>query len=442
MAILSITDSGFAGNLKNYYQKFRQDQFNLVTKLFAQFEKFKKGGAANMRWGGNGAIFDTVISDPVPGTFNAAGYFPESTFRDEVQMTVGIARGYVRKQYDKLAMVGTNNKQAAFVSLAQKIDKEVRDDYRQMMQLALHGSGDGVLALVTNVNSATSFDVSAPYGLAAGAGQGGLWLKVGQKVAVLDTSAANAVLVSTTIVSVTLLTAPDVYTVVLTAGSATIAATDKFVPASSTGNAFGASPNGLINITNRGGAYNTLHAQSAATYARWDATRMVAGTDTARVEQLLEDDLVEAFMRIAGKSGQDPRENPDEFIVVTTPGLKKSYVQQFLGQREISLADTTTKLRGGYATDAQCNGVAIIDDPHCPAGTVYILHKPSIGWVDAMDFGGAVREDGDSPWRWVADRDAWETTSSIYFNIATLQRNAHASITGYTDTKRYSPLAA
>ena len=441
MAILSITDSGFAGNLKNYYSKFRTDQFNMVTKLFAQFEKIKPGGPSNMRWGGNGAIFDTIVSDPVPGTFSSAGYFPESVFRDEVQMTVGIARGYVRKQYDKLAMVGTSNKQAAFLSLAQKIDKEVRDDYRQMMQSVLHGAGTGTLAIVESVNSGTSYDIYRPYGITLG-GQGGLWVKKGQKIAMLDTSAADAVLSTPLVVSVTLKTSPDIYTVVVDTTNATVAAGDKIVAASSTGNSFGAVPNGLVNITNRAAGYDSLHGQTAATYTRWDATRLTAGTDTPRVEQLLEDDLVELIMRVAGKSGHDARENPDEFVFVTTPGLKKSYVQQFLGQREISIKETSTKLRGGYTTDATCNGVAIIDDPHCVAGTVYLVHKPSIGWVDAMDFGGAVREDGDSPWRWVTDRDAWETTSSIYFNIATLQRNAHGSIVGYTDTNRYSPLAA
>jgi hypothetical protein len=51
-----------------------------------------------------------------------------------------------------------------------------------------------------------------------------------------------------------------------------------------------------------------------------------------------------------------------------------------------------------------------------------------------------VEFEGAGPWRWLANRDAFETTYGWYGNIATLARNAHGTITGYTDTFRATHL--
>jgi hypothetical protein len=439
MAIAQLTDTQFDGNLKLYYQKHREDVFPVLTPLFAQFQKFKSGGPRNMRWGGKGAVFDVVVGEPTGWHWSDTGRLPESQFRDEVQGTVQVKRMYIRQQFDKLAVTGTGNKNAAYVTLAQKIDEEVRTKFRLGLQEALHGNGTGVKAVVTNVVSTTVVDVANPYGV-AGAGQGALWLQKGATVAVLDVTGTPAR--GTAVISnIALQTAPDTYRITFATAISDMETTDVIVSASSADNSFNAVVNGLINLTNRGAGYNSLHGISAATWARWDSIRMTAGTDTPRAEQLLESDLVELMMRVAARSGKNAMQDPGEFIIVTTPGLKKSYIEAVQGQRQLTLAQTSKTLKGGYAATAHCNEVPIIDDPYCPAGTVYLLHTPSLGWVDAQDF-GQVQYEGASAWRWVADRDAYETSSSIFFNTATTMRNAHGSITGYTDTVRYSPLAA
>ena len=76
-------------------------------------------------------------------------------------------------------------------------------------------------------------------------------------------------------------------------------------------------------------------------------------------------------------------------------------------------------------------------DYYVPAGTIYLLHIPSLSWVDAKDW-GFVEFEGAGPWRWLQGRDAFETTYGWYGNLAALARNAHGSITGYTDTARYT----
>lgn len=440
MPIAQLNDAQFDGNLKLYYQKHREDVFPVLTPLFAQFQKFKAGGPRNMRWGGKGAVFDVVVGEPTGWHWSNSGRLPESQFRDEVQGTVQVRRMYIRQQFDKLAVTGTGSKNAAYVTLAQKIDEEVRTKFRLGLQEALHGNGLGVKAVVTNVVDATVFDVANPYGV-TGAGQGALWLQRGAHIAVKTSNGVTLRGTASPIATIALQTAPDVYRITMTAAATGVTAGDILVSASTADDSYNAVVNGLINLTNRAAGFNELHGISAATWARWDAIRMTAGTDTPRPEQLLESDLVELMMRVAARSGKNAMQDPGEFIIVTTPGLKKSYIEAVQGQRQLTLAQTSKTLKGGYAATAHCNEVPIIDDPYCPAGTVYLLHTPSLGWVDAQDF-GQVQYEGASAWRWVADRDAYETSSSIFFNTATTMRNAHGSITGYVDTVRYSPLAA
>ncbi len=439
MPILNVTDTAFDGNLKQYYQKVREDVFPVITPLFAQFQKFKSGGPRNMRWGGKGAVFDVVVADPTGWHWSDTGRLPESQFRDEVQGTVQVKRMYIRQQFDKLAVTGTGNKNAAYVTLAQKIDEEVRSKFKLGVQEALHGDGRGIKATITNVVSTTVFDVANPYGLSGG-GQGALWLQKGAFVDVLDSTGATS-RGKKVISSIALQTAPDTFRITLASANATMSTGDILVSASSADNSFNASINGLLNLTNRANGFASLHGISNVTWARWDATRMTAGTDTPRAEQLLESDLVELMMRVAARSGKNAMQDPSEFVFVTTPGLKKSFIESVQGQRQLTLAQTSKTLNGGYAATASCNEVPILDDPYCPVGTVYLLHLPSLGWVDAQDF-GQVEYEGASAWRWVADRDAYETSSSIFFNTATTFRGAHGSIIGYTDAFRYSPVAA
>jgi len=42
--------------------------------------------------------------------------------------------------------------------------------------------------------------------------------------------------------------------------------------------------------------------------------------------------------------------------------------------------------------------------------------------------------------RFIDGRDAFQTSFKVYFNLMTFQRNAHGSLTGYTDMARYSPV--
>ena len=428
-----ITDAELTGLLKNVYSQFREKVQNLVTPLLAQLEKGRSGGPRNMRWGGNNVFFDVVTGRPAGATFSASGYFPPDTTATEVQANVGIVRAYTTRQVDGLAFVGTQSKDAAFTTIASKTMEEIKDASMLLMQQALHNKADGVVALIGTVTSTTVIIVSSPYGIAS-SGQGSLLLSVGDYIAVLDTSSSDAVLGRAAITGIT--NSGDNATLTIGTAITGMAATDKIVKATVSDTSFNGAMNGLISITNRGNGYASLHNISNATYSIWDATRMTAGTDTPDATQPTESDIWDLIQKIAGRSGKDANVKPKDFLLMTTPGLAKKLMESMVAQRRFTAGEFGTTIKGGYKAIEIC-GIPCVTDYYVPAGTIYLLHIPSLSWVDAKDW-GFVEFEGAGPWRWLSGRDAFETTYGWYGNLACLARNAHGSITGYTDTARYS----
>lgn len=431
-----ITDTELTGLLKNVYSQFREKVQNLVTPLLAQLEKGRAGGPRNMRWGGNNVYFDVVTGRPAGATFSSAGYFPPDTTATEVQANVGVVRAYTTRQIDGLAFVGTQSKDAAFTTIAKKTMEEIKDASSLLMQQALHNKADGVVATIGTVNSTTEIIVSSPYGVAS-AGQGSLLLSVGDYIAVLDTGNSNAVLGRATITDIS--NSGDNATLTLDTVIANMQSTDKIVKATASDTSFNGAMNGLISITNRGNGYASLHNVSNATYPIWDAVRMVAGTDTPDAAQPTESDLWDLIQRIAGRSGKDAMVRPKDFLMLTTPGIGKKLMESMVGERRFTAGEFSTTIKGGYKAIEVC-GIPLVMDYYVPAGTIYLLHIPSLAWVDAKDW-GFVEFEGSGPWRWLSGRDAFETTYGWYGNLACLARNAHGSITGYTDTARYTHVA-
>jgi hypothetical protein len=428
-----ITDSELSGLLKNVYAQYRMKVQNTVTPLLAQLETAKAGGARNMRWGGNNVYFDVIVGRPSGATFSPNGYFPPDTTATERQANVGVVRAYTTRQIDGLAFVGTSSKNAAFQTIAKKTMEEIKEASSLLMQQALHNKKDGVVALIGSVGSTTSIVVTSPYGV-AGAGQGSLLLSVGDNIAVIDVNDSDAVLGRAQITAITV--SGDNSTLTLGTAIAGMEAADKIVKATASDTSYNNAMFGLIDITNRGDGYQSLHNITSATYGIWDAVRMVAGTDTPDATQPTESDIWDLIQLIAGRSGKDAMLRPQDFLMITTPGIAKKLMESMVGQRRFNASEFATKIKGGYKAVEIC-GIACVTDYYVPAGTLYLLHKPSLSWIDAKDW-GFIEFEGAGPWRWLNGRDAFETTYGFYGNIAALARNCHGSITGYTDTKRYS----
>lgn len=441
MSIATTSSVGISGGLKQYYQRVREDVFPLLTPAFAQLTRMKRGGPRNMQWGGEGAVWNVVLGDPTGQTFSANGFLPRSNFRPSLKASSGVARGYVRQQFDYLTVTATRNNQAAFISLREQLNEEVTMKYQLMLQEAFHGDPRGVKAVISNVVNQQTFDITSPYGISNG-GQGALWLPRGAFIAIRNSTGATLRAGGPQeIATVALQTAPDTYRITFAAAFTGVTAGDIIVAATANDDGFNASPNGMNNILNRGNAFNTLHNidASAAGNERWNSVRLTAGSDTARGDQITESDFHEIAMRIRARSGEDPFTSPNDFLIVTTPGLAKSYADSMIGQRQITM-EQTRQLRGGYAAQAFWNNIPVIADNYMPIGSVYFLHLPTMGWLNAEDFGAVSYEDSGE-FRFIQDRDAFETSDKIYYNIITTKRNAHALVTGFTEPFRYTPLA-
>lgn len=430
-----INDTELEGVLKNVYQNLRVKAFPVMDPIVAQIKKQGPGGARNFRWGGNGVIWDMVVDRPVGATYSQRGFFPPHAQVTERQASAGIKRLYVTREIDGLLPVATEDTKAAYKRIAAKVVEEAKDAYKLQMAETIHGDGTAVKALVTAVNSTTEIEVSSPYGV-SGAGEGGLHLAKGMYLAVLDASVANAVLGKATVSAV--VNDGDTATLTLDTAVAGMAAGDKLVPATTSDTAFEAAPDGLIKMTNRGGNYVTANGLSCTDWPHLAPVRMVAGTDTPDVGQPTESDLWRLFTKVKGKSGKDATQKPKEFLLVTTPGLALKLAETFYGQRGYTMAQRTT-LHGGFEA-ITINGVAVISDFMCPAGTVYLIHLPSLAMIDAKDFGQVGYNDANV-WRPISGRDAYQTSWSQFFNIAATQRNTLGSIVGYADTERFSFVA-
>ena len=94
------------------------------------------------------------------------------------------------------------------------------------------------------------------------------------------------------------------------------------------------------------------------------------------------------------------------------------------------------RLPNGYECETIL-GIPLVMDPYCPLGTLYLLHLPSLNWVDAMDW-SPVQYENSGAVRFVDGADAFNTSYKQYFNVMTRQRNALASIISYTDTQAFT----
>lgn len=438
-----LTDTGLAGLTKNVYANFRVNTFPKLTPLLSNVKRGTKGGPENMRFGGKNVLWDVIVDRPVGFTASPSGFLPVSAIAPEVQAQLNIQRTYVRRQVDAVALMATEASQAAYVPLAKKIVQEMTDLGRLGQQEVLHGDGQAIRGTVASVTSTTQFTVNSPYGV-SGSGQGGLLLAKGMYVA-FRSAPASPYAATTLRGKANILTATnsgDTLTITTDTAIGTVVATDIIVAATTSDDSYSAYPYGLVAITNRSGSYGSfqnISGGTAGTYPRWDALNLTAGAGgslgTPDATQITELDIWQLAMQIAGRSGKDAISRPDEFLLLSTPGIMEKLVASFLGQRRLS-AEDMVEIQGGFKA-VSISGIPFVADFWCPAGTVYLVHLPTLTWVDLLDW-VKLSYEGAGPWRWIQGQDAYELSFGSYWNFGCLNRNSHGAITGYVDPTRFS----
>lgn len=427
-----LTDANIAGVLKNVYARFRVNAFPILTPLLANVRKGRPGGPENMRFGGNGVFWDVTLTRPVGDSSSQAGNLPVSYNATEAQAQLGIKRTYIRRQIDALAILATQSREAAFVPLVRKLIQEAVDAGRLAQQRILNGDGNGIRGTVQAVTSNTVLVIQNPYGI-TGSGQGGLLLDVGMYVAVLNSASPSTVRFSDLIIGCT--NAGDLCTITFQTGGAGAANGDFIVGATAADNSYGNEPNGLTNILNRGAAYNLFENINAATSPRWNSIALVAGADSQDPTLPTELDIWKMATRIQGVSGKNAKVAPGEFLLIGSPGMEKQLAASFLGQRRFGPEDYS-EIRGGFKA-VSISGIPFVSDYWVPIGTIYLLHLPSLTWVDLLDW-GELRYENSGPWRFVPNLDSYEVNFGTYWNFGGLTRNPHAIFTGFSDSERYS----
>lgn len=428
--VLSISDAEIEGNLKNVYTDLRTEYLPVSTPLVAQFKKIGKKNSVGARWGGNGLFFDAVLDGEYNANFSSAGHLPMSSQAPEKQGKVNPVRLYARRTFDNFLMVGTQSKEAAFQSMRRKITGAFSKAMDFTLEESLNGNARGIKAVLSSSADPTHFVATSPWGLAS-SGQGGLFLRVGMYIAVLDSSGVLRGKAYITAVS----NSGDNVTVTLGSAIASMAGTDLVVGATEGDFSLDDACNGIQNILNYGGSYNALHDISAGTYPVTDTLRLTAGTEVGTDPS--EMDAWEVGTRLGAKSGFRPLVDTQDFFWYSTHGLQKKFIESYLSNTQVTVPNGgKVDINGGY-TAKLLHGIPFVAGECAPAGRLNLLHKPSLNWFDAADW-SAVEYESSGKIRWVDGRDAFSTAMKTYFNIFTPQRNAHAVVSGYTDTQRYT----
>lgn len=442
-----INSTEFSGVIKRLYSNYREKFFPISDPIVAQLRKGKGAGPGNVRWGGEGVRFGAVMGRPLGVVANSSGVFGYSHTQAEKQGQIDIRRVYVTRTIDGLAAYGTTDKKAAYIAIATKLTEEAMDATTLFMSEAIHGDGRGIKATVTVAGTGSGgspITVANPYGI-TGAGQGGLLLDVGMQVAFLDSTGAT-ILHRAAITSVTntgdncVLTLDVAAGVAVALNSLVVSATRASAsvdPAIAT--SYNQHPHGLAQIMNRLGAYPVLHGidASQADSRRWTSTALTATGIGANVASCQEMDIWELLTAVEARSGKSPKLNPNDFLLATTPGIERQIGDNLLSQRRF-MTDTKQTLQGGYMAVTVC-GLPLVSSGWAVSGEVKLIHKPSILFVDGKDWGMVEMNDSAS-YRPIEGRDAFEFTFGSYMNIGAVSRISHGLLTGYTDTRRYSPV--
>lgn len=430
---ITISDTELEGNLKNVYTDIRNELLPISTPLLAQIKKVGRKNSVGAKWGGNGLFFDVVLDGEYNANFSGSGYLPQSMQAPEKQGSVTPKRIYVRRAFDNFAMVGTQTKEAAFESLRRKVTGAFSKALDFALEENLNGNALGIKAVLSSSADTTHFVATSPWGLAS-SGQGGLFIRRGMYIAVV---ANDGTTVRGRAVVSSVSNSGDNVTVTLASAISGMIGTDFVVGATESDIGYNQSCNGLQNLLNIGGSYDSLHGIDASTYPVSNTLRFAAGTDTDSVTDVSDMDLWNLATKLGAKCGIRPLVDTSDFFWHSTYGLQKKFIESYLANTNVTIkTGEKVDINGGYKA-TMIHGIPFVANEYARAGAVDLIHKPSINWFDASDW-SAVEYEGSGKIRWIDGRDAFETSMKSYFNVFTPQRNAHATITGYTDTVRYT----
>ncbi len=389
----------------------------------------RKGGPDRVTYAGNDLKFDVKTGRRGGFTASASGFFPKSKIAPEKQGRLGISRTYAQVAVDGLALKAASSKKGSYISVAQKVTEDIMEQWKFEQNRIMHGDSLAIRAqLQADPTTTKTWVVDSPYGISGG-GPGNLHLEVGDDIATIDASTFE--MHTKAQITAISLSGDNATLTVDTSADGGETTNDHIVTCPPTAvdaedNSFGAEPHGIKSIVDVEGAFATFEGINDA---RW----LAYTTTSATVDELV---VQSALNVVRNRSGEDWMQDPTQMMLLTTTGIWQAYGESLLGLRRYAAPELN--LQGGF-TGVKVGNAVLLHDPWCPRGRLYMIHTPSLIFIDLMDFGELSYE--DSPrWQLSTVQDIYTATFGAYWNFGTTKRNANGVISGITDTTNYSPI--
>lgn len=318
---------------------------------------------------------------------------------------------------------------------------QLMDSFEMWEQRNVHGSSNGTICLANAGRSGGGNDtlvVKDCYGY-TGAIRPAQHLEPGMRIAVLDTSAADAVLGAYTISSITYDTSDTTSTIVFTTAiSATIAAGDKLVLCTSTTTTddnFSATssttpePLGALDIIDPAASNSSYLGAAEATYLRLKPQRKTS-SDFGPQE------IIRLLRQIAAKARTEV--NPTTHVLSAQGAVEDELAAQLLPFQQ--MAQLGQVLDGGYQT-VRIAGYDFVFDPFHIQSVLYAWCLEDVGWIDLDGDAAVVALDG-SAWSRIPDYDGREMYAKKYGQRIANRRNRHGCLTGLSPNNAGSYSAA
>ncbi len=318
----------------------------------------------------------------------------------QIPLYYGYGRGRFTGQLFELA----DKNPRAFVAAADRDMKSLRMTLQRDSTRILYGDGNGLLAAI----SAGSGAVNTMQVLANNVGA--YWLAIGQQVDVLNRTTFAAVFTARQITAINRGTG-----VVTFDGAANATATtDGIYRAGNKVAGVQKEPTGLAKIVAATGA---LHNVDPATVSEWAASATAVGGALTEEAMIL-------------KCDQSVANGGEISAIFTSQGVRRAYFGILKTYRQFV---NTQTFDGGFTGLPFNYGkeIPVIDDPDCPASTMYFLDESQFSIRHTQDWHFDDRD--GSIFKWRHDFDQWDVMMKRYWEFATYKRNAHGVLTTVTE---------
>lgn len=318
----------------------------------------------------------------------------------QIPLYYGYGRGRFTGQLFELA----EKNPKAFVAAADRDMKSLATNLKRDSTRILYGDGNGLLAAISGASGAgNTLQVAAN-------NVGAYWLAIGQQIDVLNRTTFASVFTARQI------TAINRSTGVVTFDGATsaTATTDGVYRQGNKTAGVQREPTGLAKIVAATGA---LHNVDPATTSEWAANVTAVGGVLTEEAMIL-------------KCDQSVANGGEVSAIFCSQGVRRAYFGILKTYRQFV---NTQTFDGGFTGLPFNYGkeIPVIDDPDCPAGTMYFLDESEFSIRHTRDWHFDDRD--GSIFKWVHDFDVWDVMMKRYWEFATYKRNAHGALTGVTE---------